>query len=183
MGLLRVGHDWATSLFTFYFHAVEKEMATHSSILAWRIPRTEEHVRLQSMGSQSRTWLSNFTYFTYWMALWFAPLSSVWERSSWSEPLLLLLSHFSCDSVWPHGLQPTRLLYPWDSPGKNTGVGCYFLLQCMKVESESEVTQSCPTLSNPMDCSLPGSSIHGIFQSTVLEWGAIAFSDLSHIQL
>ena len=65
---------------------------------------------------------------------------------------------------------------PWDSPGKNTGVGCHFLLQCMKVKSESEVTQSCPTLSDPMDCSLPGSSIHGIFQARVLEWGAIAFS-------
>ena len=64
--------------------------------------------------------------------------------------------------------------HPWDSPGKNTGVGCHFLLQCMKVKSESEVVQSCPTLSNPMDCSLPGSSIHGIFQARVLEWGAIA---------
>ena len=62
------------------------------------------------------------------------------------------------DSVRPHGLQPTRLLRPWDSPGKNTGVGCHFLLQCMKVESESEVTQSCLTLRDPMDCSLPGSS-------------------------
>ena len=80
------------------------------------------------------------------------------------------------DSVRPHGLQPTRLFHPWDSPGKNTGVGCHFLLQCMKVESESEVTQSCFTLSDPMDCSLPGSSIHGVFQATVLEWGAIAFS-------
>ena len=76
----------------------------------------------------------------------------------------------------PHGLQPTRLLRPWDSPGKNTGVGCHFLLQCMKVESESEVAQSCPTLSDPMDCSLPGSSVHGIFQARVLEWGPIAFS-------
>ena len=65
---------------------------------------------------------------------------------------------------------------PWDSPGKNTGVGCRFLLQCMKVKSESEVTQSCPTLSDPMDCSLPGSSIHGIFQARVLEWGAIALA-------
>ena len=80
------------------------------------------------------------------------------------------------DSVRPHGLQPTRLLRPWDSPGKNTGVGCHFLLQCMKVESESEVAQSCLTLSDPMDCSLPGSSIHGIFSATVLEWGATAFS-------
>ena len=79
------------------------------------------------------------------------------------------------NSVRPHGLQPTRLLRPWDSPGKNTGVGCHFL-QCMKVESESKITQSCLTLSDPMDCSLPGSSIHGIFRATVLEWGAIAFS-------
>ena len=66
---------------------------------------------------------------------------------------------------------------PWDSPGKNTGVGCHFLLQCTKMKSESEVAQSCPTLSDPMDCSLPGSSIHGIFQARVLEWGAIAFSN------
>ena len=65
---------------------------------------------------------------------------------------------------------------PWDSPGKNTGVGCHFLLQCTKVKSESEVAQSCLTLSDPMDCSLPGSSIHGIFQARVLQWGAIAFS-------
>ena len=80
------------------------------------------------------------------------------------------------DSVRPHRRQPTRLPRPWDSPGKNTGVGRHFLLQCMKVKSESEVAQSCLTLSNPMDCSLPGSSIHGIFQAKVLEWGAIAFS-------
>ena len=77
----------------------------------------------------------------------------------------------------PHRRQPTRLPHPWDSPGKNTGVGCHFLLQCMKVKSESEVTQLCPTLSDPMDCSLPGSSVHGIFQAGVLEWGAIAFSE------
>ena len=82
------------------------------------------------------------------------------------------------DSVQPHRWQPTRLPRPWDSQGKNAGVGCHFLLQCkMKVKSESEVAQSCPTLSDPMDCSLPGSSIHGIFQARVLEWGAIAFSD------
>ena len=79
-------------------------------------------------------------------------------------------------SVRPQRRQPIRLPRPWDSPGKNTGVGCHFLLQCMKVKSESEVTQSCPTLSDPMDCSLPGSSVHGIFQARVLEWGAIAFS-------
>ena len=76
----------------------------------------------------------------------------------------------------PHRRQPTRLPSPWDSPGKNTGVGCHFLLQCMKVKSESEVVQSCPILVTPMDCSLPGSPVHGIFQARVLEWGAIAFS-------
>ena len=80
------------------------------------------------------------------------------------------------DSVRPHRWQPTRLPRPWDSPGKNTGVGCHFLLQCMKVKSKSEVAQSCLTLSDPMDCSLPGSSVHGIFQARVLEWSAIAFS-------
>ena len=80
------------------------------------------------------------------------------------------------NSVRPHRWQPTRLPHPWDSPGKNTGVGCHFLLQCMKVKSEREVAHSCPTLSDPMDYSLPGSSIHGIFQARVLEWGAIAFS-------
>ena len=75
------------------------------------------------------------------------------------------------DSLWPLRRQPTRLPRPWDSPGKNTGVGCHFLLQCMKVKRESEVTQLCLTLSDPMDCSLPGSSVHGIFQARVLEWG------------
>ena len=75
-------------------------------------------------------------------------------------------------------VQPTRLARPWDSPGKNTGVSCHFLLQYMKMKSESEVAQSFPTLRDPMDCSLPGSSIHGIFQARVLEWGAIAFSKI-----
>ena len=95
--------------------------------------------------------------------------------------LLLLLSRFSCVLLCATPVEtaaheaPAR---PWDSPGKNTGVGCHFLLQCMKVESESEVTQSCPTLRNPMDCSPPGSSVHGIFQARVLEWGAIAFSEV-----
>ena len=65
------------------------------------------------------------------------------------------------DSVRPPRWQPTRLLRPWDSPGKNTGVGCHFLLQCMKVKSESEVAQSCPTLSDPMDCSPLGSPSMG----------------------
>ena len=95
------------------------------------------------------------------------------------------------NSVRPHRRQPTRLRRPWDSPGKNTGVGCHFLLQSMKVKSESEVAQSCPTLSDPMDCSLPGSSVHGIFQARVLEWGVIAYisdqiradQSLSHVRL
>ena len=81
--------------------------------------------------------------------------------------ILLLLSHFS--PVRPcatHRRQPTRLRCPWYPPGKNTGVGCHCLLQCMKVKSETEVAESCLTLSNPMDCSLPGSSIHGIFQES-----------------
>ena len=84
------------------------------------------------------------------------------------------------NSVRPHRWQPTRLCCPWDSPGKNTGVGCHFLLQRMKVKSESEVTELCPTLSDSMDSSLPGSSVHGTFQARVLEWGAIAFSGSHH---
>ena len=91
--------------------------------------------------------------------------------------VMLLLSHISCGRLCAtHRWQPTRLPRPWNSPGENTAVGCHFLLQCMKVKSESEVAQSNPTLRDPMDCSLPGSSIHGIFQAKVLEWGAIAFS-------
>ena len=85
----------------------------------------------------------------------------------------------SCPTLRPHRWQPTRRPDPWDSLGKNTGVGCHFLLQCMKVKSESEVSQSCPTLSDPMDCSLPASSVHGIFQARVLEWGCHC---LLHIQ-
>ena len=81
------------------------------------------------------------------------------------------------DSVRPHRWQPIRLPCPLDSLDKNTGVGFHVLVQCMKVKSESEVTQSCLTLSDPMDCSLPGSSIHGIFQARVLEWVGIAFSE------
>ena len=80
-----------------------------------------------------------------------------------------------CD---PIDSSPPGSPHPWDSPGKNTGVGCHFLLQCMKVKSESEVAQSCLTPSDPMDCSLPGSSVHGILQARVLEWGAIAFSKM-----
>ena len=111
----------------------------------------------------------------------------MWKASAVSSGTLhsaITLLYYCCclvtsvvsDSVRPQRRQPTRLPHPWDSPGKNTGVGCYFLLQCRKVKSEREVAQSCLTPSDPMDCSLPGSSIHGIFQARVLEWGAIAFS-------
>ena len=98
-------------------------------------------------------------------------ITYIWTlKKKWNE-----VTSVMSDSVQPHRRQPTRLPSPWDSPGKNTGVGCLFLLQCVKVKSESEVSQSCPTLLDPMDCSLPGSSVHGIFQARVLEWVAIAF--------
>ena len=91
------------------------------------------------------------------------------ERNSQSKPKRIQQYCCCCcqvasvvsDSVRPHRRQPTRLSHPWDSPGKNTGVDCHCLLQCMEVKSESDVAQLCPTLSDPMDCSLPGSSIHG----------------------
>ena len=93
-------------------------------------------------------------------------------------------SHICCqvasvvsNSVRPHRRQPTRLPRPCDSPGKNTGVGCHFLLQCRKVKSESEVAQSCPTLCDPMDCSPPGSPVPGILQARTLEWGAVSLSN------
>ena len=110
-------------------------------------------------------------------ALWYYCYSCFWHCLAITTTTTKSLQ--SCPTLRPHRLQPTRLRRPWDSPGKNTGVGCHFLLQCMKVKCESEVAQSCPTLHDPMDCSLPGSSVHGIFQARVLEWGAIAFSGLA----
>ena len=95
-----------------------------------------------------------------------------------SLPNMLLLSRFSYVRLCATPqTAATRLPCPWDSPGKNTGVGCHFLLQCIKMKTESEVAQSCLTLCDPMDCSPPGSSVHGILQARGLEWGAIAFSD------
>ena len=108
--------------------------------------------------------LLDFSYPSSPWILWFLDVAAATAKLLQSCPTL-------CDPIdsSPPGS-------PWDSPGKNTGVGCHFLLQCMKVKSESEVAQSCPTLCEPMDCNLPGSSIRGIFQARVLEWGAIAFS-------
>ena len=83
----------------------------------------------------------------------------------------------SCQTLQPHRQQPTRLPRPWDSQGKNTGVGCHFLLQRMKVKSESEVSQSCPTLCDHTDGSPSGSSIPGILQARTLEWVAMSFSN------
>ena len=105
----------------------------------------------------------------YWSGLPFPSPMHESEKWKWSRSVM-------SDSSRPYGLQPTRLLHPWDFPGKSIGVGCHCLLQCMKVKSESEVAQLCLTLHDPMDCSLPASSIHGIFQARVLEWVAIAFS-------
>ena len=109
----------------------------------------------------------------HWSGLPFPSPMHESEKWKWSRSVV-------SNPQRPHGLQPSGLPRPWDSPGKNTGVGCHFLLHCMKVKSESEVTQSCPTLSDPMDYSLPGSSVHGIFQARVLEWGAIAFQLTIH---
>ena len=130
-------------------------MTTHFCILACRIPWTEEPGDLPSP--------------------WGHKESEMTEQLTHCCSCCYVTSVVS-NSVQPHRWQPTRLPLPWDSPGKNTGVGCHFLLQCMKVKSESEVIQSCPAPSDPMDCRPPGSSIHGIFQARVLEWVAIAFS-------
>ena len=92
---------------------------------------------------------------------------------------LLPLSRFSCvDSVRLHRRQPTRLPRSLGFSRQEHRSGLPFPSPMHESENESEVTQSCLTLSDPMDCSLPGSSIHGIFQARVLEWGAIAFSDI-----
>ena len=130
---------------------LEEEMATHSSILPCRIHGQRSLVGYSPWGCRVRRDL---------------------QTAAAAKSLQ------SCPTLRPHRWQPTRLPRPWDSPGKNPGVGCHFLLQCMKVKSESEVAQSCPTLSDPMDCGLPGPSVHGISQARVLEWGATAFSDL-----
>ena len=123
-------------------------------------------LRLRPPLSPTHVWLKSACNFTVGPArMWFlcihgsASLDSVNLRVVWNHAPAKLLQ--SCPTVRPHKWKPTKLPRPWDSPGKNTRVGCHFLLQCMKVKSESEVAQLCPTLSDPMDCSLSGSSIHG----------------------
>ena len=119
-------------------------------------------------------WIGKIPWRWEWLS---TPVSWAEEFHGLYSLLLLLLSHFSRVQLCAtQETAATRLPYPWDSPGKNTGVGCHFLLQCMKVKSESEDAQSCPTPSDPMDGSPPGSSVPGILQARVLEWGAIAFS-------
>ena len=123
----------------------------------------------------------------------FSSLYILYQNFIKSSYKLSLFHHCCCcccqvasvvsDSVRLHRQQPTRLTCPWDSPGNNTGVGCHFLLQCVKVKREREVTRSCLTLNDPKDCSPPRSSIHGTFQARVLEWVAIAFSDFITIYL
>ena len=149
MGSQRVRHNWATEL-----NWIVLEESILSKWLYWS--RQFAHLMQCLLNYQ-------WHFFT---ELELKIFKFVWRHAKWLQ---------SCLTVRPHRWQPTRLPRPWDSPGKNTGVGCHFLLQCMKVKSESEVAQSCPTPSNPMDCSPPGFSIHGIFQARVLEWVAIAF--------
>ena len=148
MGLQSAGYDWVTKQQKHTENTIYNLRHIHMAYTIW-IPHT--------------MYARELTIY----------IRTDWERC-WLVQELLLLSCFS--RVWLCATpEPTRLPHPWDSPGKNTGVGCHFLLQCMKVKSESEVAQSCLTRSIPMDCSPPGSSVHGIFQARVLEWGAIAF--------
>ena len=128
-------------------------------------PREAAHQAPPSLG---------FSRQEHWSGLPFPSPTHKSEKWKWSHSVV-------SDSQRPHGLQPTRFLHPWDCPGKSTGMGCHCLLQRMKVKSESEVTQTCLTPSDPMDCSLPGSSVHRILQARALEWGAIAFSEANYL--
>ena len=141
-------------------------------------PMTIQHSRLVDSKTEP-AFLTVGTYICLWMLVGvsaFPKLPSYPWRCA--KCTACWVASVVSDSVRPHRRQPTRLLCPWDSPGKNTGVGCHFLLQCMKVKSESEVAQSRWTRSDPMDRSPPGSSVRGIFQARAPEWGAIAFSEM-----
>ena len=149
-------HIWLT-----YFRACSLSVNTsHFSLL---IHAYHFKIQLQTLSCGKQVLINPFLFFC---SRFHTTAAAAAAKSLQSCPTL-------CDSI---DGSPPGLPCPWDSPGKNTGVGCHFLLQCIKVKSESEVAQPCPTPSNPMDHSPPGSSVHGIFQARVLEWGAIAFS-------
>ena len=168
---------------------LEKGMATHSSILTWRIPMDRGAWQATVHGvANSQTWLTMPTAAAdrYMIERKIIDIDKLWASYAKDNCLfphcLATVARILCccrsaverrvvfDYVRPHRQQPTRLPRPWDSPGKNTGVGRHCLLQCMKVKRESEVTQWCPTPRDPMDCGPPGSSAHGIFQARGLEW-------------
>ena len=167
--------------------SLEKEMATYSSTLAQKISWTEK----PGAGYCPRGREEPDTTVKARKQVQDHVFKVMEQQSNWIKknliPKLMSLrtaiaavaanSHQLCPTVRPHRWQPTRLLRPWDSPGKNSGVGCHFLYQCMKVKSESEVTQSCLTLRDPMDGSPPGSPAPGILQARTLEWVAIFFSN------
>ena len=152
------------------------ELLSLNKICSWFLPIAAAARSLQSCptlcdpigDSPSGSPSLGFSRQEHWSGLPFP--SPMHESEKWKGSCSVV-----SDSLRPHGLQPTRLLCPWDFPGKSTGVGCHCLLQCMQVKSESEVAQLCPTLRDPMDCSLPGSSIHRIFQARVLEFLSLDF--------
>ena len=148
-------------LFFFFMEAHYSIVCVCAQSCPTLTPWTVAHQAPLSMG---------FLRQEYWSGLPFPPPILLYAAAAAAKSLQ------SCLTVQPHRRQPTRLPCPWDSQGKNTGVGCHFLLQCMKVKSESEVAQSCPTLCDPMDSSPPGSSVHGILQARILEWIANSFS-------
>ena len=146
---------------------MQKGVQVSTREIGWQSPRKPCRRIISQLGIQ---WvkLVSLPLWTQLQIQW-----TSWEQitQGWTAAAAAAKSLQSCPTLCDpiDGSPPGS---PWDSPGKNTGVGCHFLLQCMKVKSESEIAQSCPTLSDPMDCSPPGSSVHGIFQARVLEWGA-----------
>ena len=168
MGLQRVEHEWetkhSTALFSSQFSSVTQSCLTLCNPMNRNMPGlpvyhqlpefTQTHVHRVGDAIQPSHPLS-FPSPPH-------PIPPSIRVRDLSKPCSTILCCYCVASVvsnsgWPHRQQTTRLPRPWDSPGKNTGVGCHFLLQCMEVKSESEVSQSCPTLSDPMDCSPPPS--------------------------
>ena len=160
MGLQRVGHDWVTNTFTSFPKGTDDIYLSNNhlkgktgSVESWTLP--------------SYFWTKYLIFINNNNSCHLLKTTSV--PSTMLSILYAFFSTSNYDSVRPHRWQPTRLPHPWDSPGKNTGMGCHFLLQCMTVKRGSEAAQSCPILSGPMNCSLAGSSVHGIFQARELE--------------